>query len=368
MALTLGIIGLSKSGKTAVFNALTRSEAQTSAYANSGSEPNMAMVKVPDERLDTLAAIFSPKRVVQADVQYTDVAGLSKGAGKNESFSRQFLNYISKVDTLVHVVRAFSNADVPHPEETINPLRDVETLELEITFSDMAVMEKRITKLREGIAKIKGPEREVNERELAVLERLLPELEAGKPIRDLDLSEDEERAIRNFQFLTAKPMLVLLNIDESQLAESERLIAEVRAKLPFKNTEVAAIAGQIEMELTQLSEEDAAVFLSEYGLKQSGLNRVIGLSYKLLGLISFLTAGADECRAWTIRNNTNAQKAAGTIHSDLERGFIRAQVVSFDDLVAAGSLAEARKRGTLRSEGKTYLVKDGDVIEVLFNV
>ena len=369
MALTLGIIGLPKSGKTTVFNALTRSEAQTSAYASSGSEPNVAVVKVPDERLTALVDIFHPKRIVQADVQYTDVAGISKGASKGESFSRQFISYISTVEGLVHVVRVFENPDIPHPDETIDPLRDIETVELELAFSDLAIIEKRLTRLRETISKTKpGPEREGFERELETLQRIQPELEAGQPIRALDLGEDEERAIRNYGFLTAKPMLILLNISESQLEQADALVAQVAAKHAMPNTAVAAIAGKLEQDLAQLDEADATEFMADLGLKESGLNRIIKQSYQLMGLISFLTAGPDENRAWTIRKGTTAQKAAGVIHSDLERGFIRAEVVHFDDLIAAGSMVEAKKHGHVRSEGKTYLVKDGDIIEVRFNV
>ncbi len=327
------------------------------------------MVKVPDERLTALVDIFHPKRIVQADVQYTDVAGISKGAAKGESFSRQFISYISTVDALVHVVRAFENADIPHPDETIDPLRYIETVELELAFSDLAIIEKRIVRLRESIGKTKaGPEREAFEHELATLQRIQPELENGAPIRALDLDEEEQRAIRNYGFLSAKPMLILLNISENQLDQADALVAKVKAKYDLPNTAVAAIAGKLEQDLTQLDEADAAEFMADLGLKESGLNRIIKLSYQLMGLISFLTAGPDENRAWTIRKGTNAQKAAGTIHSDLERGFIRAEVVHYDYLIAAGSMAEAKKHGHVRSEGKTYVVKDGDIIEVRFNV
>lgn len=369
MALTLGIIGLQKSGKTTVFNALTRSAAQTSAYASGSNEPNVAMVKVPDERLTALVDIFHPKRIVQADVQYTDVAGISKGAARGESFSRAFISYISTVEALVHVVRAFASDEVPHPDDSVDPLRDIATVELELAFSDLAIIEKRLLRLKETIAKTKaGPERETFERELEVLQYVQPQLEAGQPIRALGLNEEQERLLRNYGFLTAKPMLILLNISENQLDAADALIAKVQAKYAMPNTAVAAIAGKLEQDLAQLDEAEAAEFMADLGLKESGLSRIIKQSYQLMGLISFLTAGPDENRAWTIRRGTNAQKAAGVIHSDLERGFIRAEVVHYDDIMAAGSMVEAKKRGTVRSEGKTYVVKDGDIIEVRFNV
>ncbi len=368
MSLRLVIVGLPSSGKTTVFNALTRAEAATGTYTAAEDQPNVAMVKVPDPRLDVLAGMFKPKKVVPADVQYVDVAGLAKGMGE-KGLSGQLLGHLSQGQALVHVVRAFEDPNVPHPEDTVDPLRDIETLNLELTFSDLGIIEKRLERIRNTIGKTRGAEREANEREAAILERLRGPLEEGVPIREAELSEDERKILRGFGFLTGKPLLILLNLGEAQLgAEGERLTAAARERFGRPGVEVAALAGKIEMELAQLDPADAAEFMADLGIAESGLDRVIALSYGLLGLISFLTAGPDECRAWTIPRGSTAVEAAGAIHSDLARGFIRAEVVAYDDLVAAGSLPEARKRGVLRAEGRTYVVKDGDVIEILFNV
>lgn len=368
MSLRLVIVGLPSSGKTTVFNALTRAEAAVGTYTAAEDQPNQAMVKVPDARLDVLAGIFKPKKIVPADVQYMDVAGLAKGMGE-KGLSGQLLGHLAQAQALVHVVRAFADANVPHPEDTVDPLRDIETLELEFTFSDLGIIEKRLRRIKDTIGKTRGPEREANEREAATLERLQTELEAGTPIRAVALSDDEQKILRGFGFLTGKPLLILLNLGEDQLGEAgEALVAAARERFAGTQIEFAALAGKIEMELAQLDPTDAADFMADLGITESGLDRVIALSYGLLGLISFLTAGPDECRAWTIPAGSSAVEAAGAIHSDLARGFIRAEVVAYDDMVATGSMPEARKRGVLRSEGRTYIVKDGDVIEVLFNV
>src|SRR5438874_976027 len=373
MALNLGIIGLPKSGKTTLFNALTGSHAQTSTYS-SGEEPNVAVVKVPDPRLDVLTAMFHPRKTTPADVKFTDVVGMSgKADDKKEPISRQTLGFISTVDALVLVMRAFANPSVPLPEgtERVDPVRDVDNVMLELAFSDLGIIERRLERLKAEIPKMRGAERETREHEQEVLARIGPALEAGTPIRGMELSEDDEKAIRNYGFLTAKPVLVVANLGGESLDSAPDLEPGIRgainrAAAGGEDTDVIAIPAQLEMEIGQLSPEDAAEFRESMGLGPSRLGEVVGKSYSLLGLISFLTAGEDEVRAWTIRRGTNAQKAAGAIHSDLERGFIRAEVVHYDDLVAAGSIAEAKKRGTVRSEGKTYVVKDGDVINVLF--
>ena len=368
MSLRLVIVGLPSSGKTTVFNALTRAEAAVGTYTATEDQPNLATVKVPDTRLDVLAGIFKPKKIVPADVQYVDVAGLAKGMGE-KGLSGQLLGHLAQAQTLVHVVRAFADANVPHPEDTVDPLRDIETINLEFTFSDLGIVEKRLKRIKDTIAKTRGPEREANEREALLLERLQGELEAGNPIRAVELSEDEQKILRGFGFLTAKPLLILLNLGEDQLGEvGDALVAKAKEQFSSPRIEFAALAGKIEMELAQLDPEDAAVFMADLGITESGLDLVIAVSYKLLGLISFLTAGPDECRAWTIPAGSSAVEAAGAIHSDLARGFIRAEAVAYDDMVATGSMAEARKRGVLRSEGRIYIVKDGDVLEILFNV
>jgi GTP-binding protein YchF len=368
LSLRLVIVGLPSSGKTTVFNALTHATATVGTYTAAEDQPNLATVKVPDSRLDALAAIFKPKKIVPADVQYVDVAGLAKGMGE-KGLSGQLLGHLAQAQTLVHVVRAFEDANVPHPEDTVDPLRDIETINLEFVFSDLGIIEKRLRRIKDTIAKTRGPEREANEREAALLARLQEELEAGNPIRAVAMSEDEQKILRGFGFLSAKPLLILLNLSEDQLGEQgDALVARAREQFAGPQIEFAALAGQIEMELAQLEPDDLAVFMADLGIAESGLDRVIALSYKLLGLISFLTAGPDEVRAWTIPDGSTAVEAAGAIHSDLARGFIRAEVVAFEDMVATGSMAEARKRGVLRSEGRTYIVKDGDVMEILFNV
>jgi hypothetical protein len=372
MALNLGIFGLPKSGKTTLFNAITGSQAHTSAFA-SGEQPNVAVVKVPDERLDRLTEMFKPRKTTPADVQFIDVAGTSasqKERDSKEPISRQTLGFISTVDALVLVVRAFDNPAVPLPEGTegVDPVRDLESLMLEMAFSDLGIIERRLERLKGEIQKTKGAERELREREQEVLSRIIVSLEEGTHIHNLDLEEEDEKAIRNYGFLTAKPVLVVANLGEERVDAGEEIEAKIRDSWGTSTTAAIAIPAQIEMEMGQLSPEDAAEFRESMGVPPSRLDEVIQEAYRLLGLISFLTAGEDEVRAWTIRRGTFAQRAAGTIHSDLERGFIRAEVVHYDDLMTAGSMAEAKKRGTVRMEGKTYVVRDGDIMNVLFNV
>ena len=368
MPLHLKIVGLPNSGKTTVFNALTGGSARTGTYGAAEGEANLATVKVPDARLERLAAMFKPRRIVPADVQYVDVAGLAKGMAE-QGLGGQLLGHLAQAEALVHVVRAFADPDVPHPEDRVDPLRDIETINLELTFSDLGIVEKRITRIRATVPKLRGAEREAYEREAVLLGRLQAALEAGTPIREVELSADEHKSLRGFGFLTAKPMLILLNLGEDQLGETgAALVAAARAGFGRPHVEIDALAGKIEMEIGQLEPDDAAIFMADLGIAESSLDRVIRLSYRLLGLVSFLTAGPDEVRAWPIPRGTTAQEAAGVIHTDLARGFIRASVVHYDDLIACGSLAEARARGLLRQEGKQYLVQDGDVIEILFNV
>lgn len=368
VSLRLVIVGLPSSGKTTTFNALTRAGATTGAYTGADDEPNLATVKVPDRRLDVLASIFKPKKIVPADVQYLDVAGLTKGMGE-QGLGGKLLGHLQQAQALVHVARAFTTSATPHPDGTVDPMRDIETLNLELAFSDLGIIEKRLERIKNTIGKTRGAERELNEREAALLRRLGQELEAGRPLRAVDLNADETKLLRGFGFLTAKPQLILLNVGEEQVGgDAEQLVREAKERFGGPFVEVAPLAGKIEMELGELEPADAQEFMADLGISESGLDRAIAHSYDLLGLISFLTAGPDECRAWTIPRGSTAVEAAGTIHSDLARGFIRAEVVAFDDLVSAGSLPEARKRGVLRAEGRTYIVKDGDVIEVLFNV
>ncbi len=356
----IALIGLANSGKTTVFNALTGSTIETAAYSSGQIEPNLALVKVPDERLDVLTQMYTPRKTTYADVQYVDVAGISSDT-PGQGLPPALLNYISTADALLHVVRAFSDETVPHPAGTVDPARDVATLDLELAFSDLGIIERRLTRLNAEITKMAARDRELRIAERDLLERLRVALENDTPIRDVTISEDEARMIRGYQFLTAKPMLIVINIDEGQLNNPPPI------SYPHQQSAVVALAGQIEAELAQLEPADARAFMDDLGIQQPARNRVISLSYDLLGLISFLTAGPDEVRAWTIRRNTPAVEAAGTIHSDLQRGFIRAEVVAYADLIRAGSMNEAKKQGTVRSEGKQYIVQDGDICHFLHN-
>jgi hypothetical protein len=358
----IAIIGLSNSGKTTVFNALTRGTVETAAYSSGQLEPNLATVKVPDERLDRLTQMFNPRKTTPAEVQYVDVAGIDSSHQQKTGLPPALLNYISGADALLHVVRSFEDATVPHPDESLDVARDVANIDLELTFSDLAIIERRLERLSAEIGKMAGRDREARVAERELLLRLQEALESDVPIRDLALSDEEERSLRGYQFLTAKPLLIVLNIGEGQLAAPPALNYEHR------QSAVVPLCGKIEAELAQLEDEDAQAFMDDLGITAPARNRVIQLSYELLGLISFLTTGPDEVRAWTIRHNTPAVEAAGAIHSDIQRGFIRAEVVAYDDLVAAGGMTEAKKAGVVRFEGKQYIVKDGDICHFLFNV
>lgn len=370
MATKLVIIGLPGSGKTTVFNALTRANAATGNFGANNDEPNLATVKVPDPRLDALTELFNPQRKVAADVQYLDVAGIAKGIAE-KGMSGQLLGHLAQADALVHVVRSFEDLNVPHSEETVDSARDIETISLELLFSDLALIEKRIQRIESQVGKTRGPERELLERELILMNKLLVAVEADSPLRDVvdDLDEDESRMLRGFGFLTAKPMLILLNIGEDQLGTpATDLLETVRSRFMSPKVSIDIIAGQIEMEIGQLGEEDAESFLADLDIAESGLGRIIRESFDLLGLMPFFTVGPDECRAWTIRRGASAVEAAGEIHSDIQRGFIRAEVIGYDAMIAGRTMAQVRKAGALRREGKAYVVADGDVINFLFNV
>jgi GTP-binding protein YchF len=364
----IAILGLPASGKTTVFNTLTRGHAETGGYG--GLTLHVGVVKVPDERLDRLAAIFRPKKVIHADVTYVDLPAppaSSEGRVGAEELPAEHLARLRESDALLHVVRAFDEPAVPHLAGSVDPARDLEALDLELTLADLAILERRLERLA-GAGRHGTPaEREANEREEGILRRLKADLDAGRPIRDAGLTPDEARIIRGFRFLTEKPVLVLLNVGEGDLPRAPELVATVEAGYRHDRTLIAALSARIEMELGEVEPDEAAAFMAELGIEESGLARVIRLSYQLLGLVSFLTAGPDEVRAWPIPAGSTAVDAAQAIHTDLAKGFIRAEVVPYDDLVALGTTAEARRHGRLRSEGRSYLVQDGDVIEVLFS-
>jgi len=361
--LKIAIIGLANSGKTTIFNALTGLNVETTTYPTLAKEPHIGMVKVPDKRLERLSGIYNPKKTTYATVEYNDYIGLTKGDVEQ---NKKVFDLIKDTDAIVHVIRGFEDEVIVHPLGQIDPKRDAETVELEMIFGDLELIEKRLERMEQGLKRGKKPD----EGEKKLLLRCKECLENEEPLRDLEFSEEEERAMRHLQFMSIKPQVMVLNVAESDIA-SERIaktITELEGIFKGKQVKILSLCGKIEMEIAQLSPEEAKVFLDDLGISAPALNRLIRVSYDLLGLISFLTAGEDEVRAWTILRGLNAQKAAGKIHSDIERGFIRAELVSYDDFIACGGMAGAREKGLLRLEGKTYEVKDGDIINFRFNV
>jgi GTP-binding protein YchF len=364
----IAIVGLTGSGKTTVFNTLTRGHAETGGYG--GVTMNVGVVKVPDERLDRLAEIFKPKKIIHADVTYVDLPAppaSTEGHVGTEELPAEHLARLRDSDALLHVVRAFEDPSHPHPEGSVDAARDLERLDLEFILADLAMADRRIERLSTSGRHGTQAEREANEREERILRALKTSLEAGSPIRDVELEPEDEKQIRGFRFLSQKPVLVLLNVGESDLPRASELVSSIEGSYRHRNALVDSLSARIEMELGELEPDEAAVFMEELGIAESGLDRVIALSYRLLGLVSFLTAGPDEVRAWPIVDGASAVDAAGVIHTDLAKGFIRAETVAYEDLLELGSMAEAKKAGRLRSEGKTYRVRDGDVIEILFS-
>ena len=359
----IGIIGLAKSGRTTVFNALTKGKAGTEGLAS-----HIGVARVPEPRLKVLTDMLHPKRVVPAEVTYHDVGASVKGLVKEKGISGQFLTQLSNVDALINVVRAFADESIPHIEGSVDVERDIAAMGLELAFSDLALLERRLQRIDISLKGAKQPERQDLLREQEMLGKVKADLEKDIPIRELKLTTGEARAMANYQFLSAKPLLIVVNIGEDQLPQAVSLEAELNLHYSRPKCRLITLCGKLEMELAQLDNSAAEGFRTEFGIRESGLDRTIKLSYELLGLISFFTIASGEVKAWSIQNGTSALKAAGKIHSDMERGFIRAEVISYDDLVKCGSVAEARKKGFLRLEGKEYIVQDGDVITFLFNV
>ena len=364
----IAIVGLARSGKTTVFNTLTRGEAETGGFG--GMTVNVGVVKVPDERLTRLTELFHPKREVPADVTYVDLPAppLSPDGREAAEIPADQLARLRTADALLHVVRAFDDPGVPHPQGTVDAWRDIGQLDLEFVLADLSLVEKRVEKLSTSGRHGTPAEREANERELIVLERLLPALREGNPVRDVELTDDEQKVIRGYRLLTEKPVLILLNVSEGELGRASELVADFTGRYEHRHSQFEAMSARIEMEIGQLDPVEAEAFRDELGLGEGSLERVIRLSYQLLGLISFFTVGPDETRAWTIPDGSTAVDAAGAIHTDLARGFIRAEVVRWDDLLRLGSLAACREQGVLRLEGKEYPVADGDVVHFRFNV
>jgi hypothetical protein len=360
----IAIIGLPNSTKTTVFNALTRGMLETAAFSSGQFEVNTGVVDVPDDRVDRLSAMFNPRKTTYAKVTYADIAGLAKGVSEG-GLSGPLLNAVSQSDALLHVVRAFEDPTVPHVEGSVNPRRDVDILDAELLLSDQIIVERRMERLQAQAGKSTTPQmRAASEAEMGLLQRLRETLDAGVPLRDIDLSPEEVKSLRGYGLLTLKPVMVVLNVGDEPADAALESLLDYR----HRHTTVATLQGRLEMELAQLKPGEAAEFLAEYGISEPGLNRVIRLSYSLLGLQSFFTVGEDEVRAWTIPVGATAVEAAGVIHSDLAKGFIRAEVAGYEALVSAGSMAAARARGQLRLEGKDYIVRDGDILHVRFNV
>jgi GTP-binding protein YchF len=361
----IAITGLVNAGKTTVFNALTGQAVETTLYATTSGEPNMGVVKVPDPRIDKLTEIFNPKKTANSTVHYVDYLGLTKGDMKQ---NRLVGEHLKDADALLHVVRAFEDDAVVHPLEKVDPINDINTIEIELLFGDIDLVERRIV----GIAKAKkrGNQPENPDEEKA-LEKCKAALDAEKPLREVEFSEDEQKAMRHLQFMSIKPMIVALNIAEDDLGSDKTAALVKEAQAVFgdeSSVTVTAMSGKVEMDIAELPADEAREFLDDLGIDEPALNKLIRVSYENVGLISFFTVGEDEVKAWSIKTDTDAVNAAGKIHSDIQRGFIRAEVVSYDDFITAGSLSKARDVGTLRLEGKTYLVKDGDIINFRFNV
>ncbi len=367
MSVDIGIIGLSKSGKTTIFNGLTKGKAATGGYS-SKAQANIGMASVPDERLYKLAEIFHPRKIVHAEVKSIDIGASVKEMATDKGIGGQLLNQLSTVDVLVNVVRSFKDDSLPHPEGSLNVDRDIDAMNLELAFSDLAILEKRLERMEGSLKAAKAAERTVILKEQEMLLKIKAALEKDIPIREMQLTPEETKSLSNFQFLTAKPLLTVVNIGEDDLPKAKAMEEDLNKRFARAKTHVIASCGKLEMELAQMGDEAMQEFRKEFGMEESGLDRTIKESYALLDLISFLTVGEDECRAWPIKRGTEAVHAAGKVHTDIERGFIRAEVIHYTDLLKVGGLVEAKRQGLLRLEGKTYIVQDGDVVNYLFNV
>ena len=364
----LGIVGLPNVGKSTLFNSLTKAGAESANYPFCTIDPNVGVVTVPDERLNVLGEMYHTKKIIPAAIEFVDIAGLVKGASKGEGLGNQFLANIREVDAIVHVVRCFENSNIVHVDGSINPLRDIETINLELIFSDLEILERRISKVSKVARNDKSAAKE-----LGLLNKVKAHLEDGKLAKTFEEVDDEEEQawLESYNLLTYKPVIYAANVSEDDLADdaaNNEGVQAVREYAKGEQSEVFVVCAEIEAEISELDDDEKKMFLEDLGLKESGLEKLIKASYKLLGLISYLTAGEPEVRAWTITEGTKAPQAAGKIHSDFERGFIRAEVVSYDDLIACGSHTAAKEKGVIRLEGKDYVVKDGDIMLFRFNV
>ena len=366
MALTAGIVGLPNVGKSTLFNAITKAGAEMANYPFATIDPNVGMGDVPDKRLDRIQEIIPAKKVVPTTFEFTDIAGIVKGASKGEGLGNKFLENIRQVDAIVHVVRAFDDDNITHVTGKVDPQDDIETINLELSLADLEAVDKRLAKVQRAA---KGNDKEAKA-ELAVLEKIKPALEAGKPVRSLEFNEDDQQIVKGLFLLTSKPVLYVANIAEDDMADPEnsKYFQVVADYAKQEGAQAIGVAAETEEEIAELDDDDKADFLAAEGVEEPGLNKLIRASYKLLGLETFFTAGGKETRAWTFKRGTKAPQAAGIIHSDFERGFIRAEVMSFDALDEAGSEAKVKENGKLRLEGKDYVMQDGDIVEFRFNV
>lgn len=369
MPLNLGIVGLPNVGKTMIFSALTSTQAETTNYLYSTIEPNIGIVNVPDERLTQITKLFNPKKEIHNTIEFMDIAGLVKGSSKGEGLGNQFLGIIRQVGAVIHVVRCFDDDDVLHVDGSVDPLRDIEIIEIELAFADLATVENRLDKLGKGLRSNDAQQRNKAKALEPILHKLKTVLEEGKPARSLELSKEDDELIRDMHLLTMKKMIYCCNIDESAIIEDNDYVIKVREYASANNAEVVKICGKLEADISQLEfEEEKAEFLEAAGLKESGLNQLIRAGYKLLGLETFFTAGEKETRAWTFKQGSTAPQAAGVIHSDFERGFIKAAIYHYTDLIEFKTEPAIKDAGKLRIEGKEYIMKDGDVVHFRFNV